>query len=330
MKTHVDIGADILSSIDFPYPVVPIVRAHHEQLERQGLSARPARRRDSDRRAHPVGGRLLRRLDLGSALSPGADRRGRARDHPAGPRHDVRPGSWSTRSPGSTARSRRRRCRSRSSTPCSRRIRGTAAAPAAARGGARAVHGHRATATAAAPAELLAFVSLARLAAGTPTLADIGALAGGHLRHVAPGATVALFGLDSHAQPAHRAVRHRAGGRRGRGPVRPAGRAAHRVGRRQPARDAQRRCAARPAGGHADRRCGRACATAAGRRRRAGRRAHALFARAVQRRPVPHPRDDRAAAGGGGGGGGSRQGDASGRDRANGGGDPGRGAECGW
>jgi diguanylate cyclase (GGDEF)-like protein/putative nucleotidyltransferase with HDIG domain len=31
MKVHTTIGADILSRVDFPYPVVPIVRHHHEQ-----------------------------------------------------------------------------------------------------------------------------------------------------------------------------------------------------------------------------------------------------------------------------------------------------------
>ena len=36
MKSHVDIGADILASIDFPYPVVPIVRAHHEHWNGKG------------------------------------------------------------------------------------------------------------------------------------------------------------------------------------------------------------------------------------------------------------------------------------------------------
>ena len=30
MKLHASIGADILSSIEFPYPVVRIVRHHHE------------------------------------------------------------------------------------------------------------------------------------------------------------------------------------------------------------------------------------------------------------------------------------------------------------
>ena len=52
---------------------------------------------------------------------------------------------------------------------------------------------------AAAPAssELLAFVSLARIAAGTPTLSDVGALAEGHLRLLAPGTTMALFAVDA-------------------------------------------------------------------------------------------------------------------------------------
>jgi putative nucleotidyltransferase with HDIG domain len=36
MKLHVDVGADILSAIDFPYPVVPIVRAHHENWDGSG------------------------------------------------------------------------------------------------------------------------------------------------------------------------------------------------------------------------------------------------------------------------------------------------------
>ncbi|HYO90535.1 MAG TPA: HD domain-containing phosphohydrolase, partial [Pyrinomonadaceae bacterium] len=31
MKVHTTVGAEILSRVDFPYPVVPIVRHHHEQ-----------------------------------------------------------------------------------------------------------------------------------------------------------------------------------------------------------------------------------------------------------------------------------------------------------
>ena len=33
MKQHADLGADLLSSIRFPYPVVPIVRHHHENWD---------------------------------------------------------------------------------------------------------------------------------------------------------------------------------------------------------------------------------------------------------------------------------------------------------
>ena len=40
MKTHAALGADILSSIEFPYPVVPIVRYHHRELGWFGLPCR--------------------------------------------------------------------------------------------------------------------------------------------------------------------------------------------------------------------------------------------------------------------------------------------------
>jgi len=36
MKLHVDVGADILSLVEFPYPVVPIVRCHHENWDGSG------------------------------------------------------------------------------------------------------------------------------------------------------------------------------------------------------------------------------------------------------------------------------------------------------
>src|SRR4029453_11033547 len=44
--------------------------------------------------------------------------------------------------------------------------------------------------------ELLAIVSLARVASRTPTVADIGALAWGHIRQIVPGSSVALFTMD--------------------------------------------------------------------------------------------------------------------------------------
>lgn len=36
MKIHTTVGAQVLSRVDFPYPVVPIVRHHHEQWNGQG------------------------------------------------------------------------------------------------------------------------------------------------------------------------------------------------------------------------------------------------------------------------------------------------------
>ena len=71
MKRHADIGADILSSIDFPYPVVPIVRHHHEHWDGggypSGLSGEQI----------PLGARILSVVDCFDALR--SDRPYRAR-----------------------------------------------------------------------------------------------------------------------------------------------------------------------------------------------------------------------------------------------------------
>jgi putative nucleotidyltransferase with HDIG domain len=71
MKGHAEIGAQILSSIDFPYPVVPIVRHHHERWDGagypQGLSGENI----------PLGARILSVVDCFDALR--SDRPYRAR-----------------------------------------------------------------------------------------------------------------------------------------------------------------------------------------------------------------------------------------------------------
>ena len=63
MKLHVDVGADILSSIDFPYPVVPIVRAPPRELGRHGY---PRRLQGDD---IPIGARILSVVDCFDALT---------------------------------------------------------------------------------------------------------------------------------------------------------------------------------------------------------------------------------------------------------------------
>ena len=63
MKLHSTIGADILSSIDFPYPVVPIVRHHHEHWNGGGY---PAGLKGEE---IPLGARILSVVDCFDALT---------------------------------------------------------------------------------------------------------------------------------------------------------------------------------------------------------------------------------------------------------------------
>ena len=63
MKLHASVGADILSAIDFPYPVVPIVRHHHENWDGTGY---PTGLRGTD---IPIGARVLSVVDCFDALT---------------------------------------------------------------------------------------------------------------------------------------------------------------------------------------------------------------------------------------------------------------------
>jgi len=63
MKGHASVGAEILSSIKFPYPVVPIVRHHHENWDGTGY---PDGLRGTD---IPLGARILAVVDCFDALT---------------------------------------------------------------------------------------------------------------------------------------------------------------------------------------------------------------------------------------------------------------------
>src|SRR4051794_350712 len=63
MKLHASVGADILSAIAFPYPVVPIVRHHHENWNGNGY---PDGLKGSD---IPIGARILSVVDCFDALT---------------------------------------------------------------------------------------------------------------------------------------------------------------------------------------------------------------------------------------------------------------------
>jgi putative nucleotidyltransferase with HDIG domain len=77
MKLHASVGADILSAIDFPYPVVPIVRHHHESWDGTGY---PDRLVGSQ---IPIGARILSVVDCYDALTSDRPYRPRLSDSEA-------------------------------------------------------------------------------------------------------------------------------------------------------------------------------------------------------------------------------------------------------
>ena len=77
MKLHATIGADILTAIEFPYPVVPIVRHHHENWDGTGY---PAGLKGTD---IPIGARILSVVDCFDALTSDRPYRPRLSDEEA-------------------------------------------------------------------------------------------------------------------------------------------------------------------------------------------------------------------------------------------------------
>lgn len=63
MKLHPEIGADILERVQFPYPVAPIVRAHHEKWDGSGYPHRLSGV------GIPIGARILGVVDCFDALA---------------------------------------------------------------------------------------------------------------------------------------------------------------------------------------------------------------------------------------------------------------------
>ena len=77
MRKHVTMGARILAAVDFPYPVVPIVRHHHEQWDGRGYP-------DGLVGAEiPIGARILSVVDCFDALTSDRPYRTRLSDEQA-------------------------------------------------------------------------------------------------------------------------------------------------------------------------------------------------------------------------------------------------------
>src|SRR5258708_34750744 len=71
VKIHPLVGAEILERVNFPYPVVPIVRAHHEKWDGTGY---PVGLKGEE---IPIGARILSAVDFLDALaSDRHDRKG--------------------------------------------------------------------------------------------------------------------------------------------------------------------------------------------------------------------------------------------------------------
>src|SRR2546430_1670893 len=73
MKIHPVVGAEILERVEFPYPVVPIVRSHHEKWDGSGY---PDGLRGEE---IPIGARILSAVDTPDALASDRPRSGERR-----------------------------------------------------------------------------------------------------------------------------------------------------------------------------------------------------------------------------------------------------------
>jgi putative nucleotidyltransferase with HDIG domain len=188
MKLHAPIGAAILSSIDFPYPVVPIVRHHHENWDGTGY---PDGLRGAD---IPMGARILSVVDCFDALTSDRPYRPRMSDEQALAILLERRGTMYDPAIVDVFVSVHARI-----MPAE-----TALHPAAqVVGGARAQrreerHDHATAGAVEPPAadEVLGVSSLARAMAGHATVADVGALFWMMLKPVVPCTSVGLFVPD--------------------------------------------------------------------------------------------------------------------------------------
>jgi putative nucleotidyltransferase with HDIG domain len=191
MKTHVNVGAQILSAIDFPFPVVPIVLAHHENWDGSGY---PNGLKGDQ---IPIGARILSVVDCFDALTSDRPyRRALSEDEALAIILERRGTMYDPAVVDTFIRvyctieipkaqpqlqALMRNVRHGASSPAIEPLSAKPAVPAS--------HPN-------SSADLLGVVSLARLASGSPTVRDVGIVAWSQMRQLVPGATLALFVLD--------------------------------------------------------------------------------------------------------------------------------------
>ncbi len=192
MKLHVDAGVHILSSVDFPYPVVPIVRGHHENWDGSGYPD------GLKGEAIPLGARILSVVDCYDALT--SDRPYRPamdRDEALALVQGRRGSMYDPSVVDAFVRIRRDRVCQEIPLPeaqqALRRIRHIDPVPAVA---AATSEDREATTSGGQPDNLLGFVSLAHLAHRRGITIDVARVAWGLTRVMLPASSAAFFELD--------------------------------------------------------------------------------------------------------------------------------------
>ena len=191
MKLHVDVGADILSLVKFPYPVVPIVRCHHENWDGSGYP------RGVRGEAIPIGARILSVVDCYDALTSDRPYRRAMTDEAAlGILRDRRGTMYDPRVVDTFV-------------SVYKQIETTGVDSPAQRDVLRRISESRSDVTApvdpperTVPApplsnDGLAFVNLARIAGGEGSVADVVALSSSLIAELVPAASGAFYLLDS-------------------------------------------------------------------------------------------------------------------------------------
>jgi putative nucleotidyltransferase with HDIG domain len=195
MKRHAPIGAQILASIEFPYPVAPVVRHHHENWDGTGY---PDGLKGEE---IPLGARILSVVDCFDALTSDRPYRGRMSEQEALRIILERRGTqYDPAVVDAFARCYQRIMPPRDAAPRRDPLPATPT-PALDEGPAIGSDG--------VTDALLALASLSRALAGDAQLCDVGALLWMLLRQIVPSDGMALF-LPDEAQD-HVVIRYAAG-----------------------------------------------------------------------------------------------------------------------
>ncbi len=190
MKRHVDVGADILSLVEFPFPVVPIVRCHHENWDGTGYP------RGVSGTEIPIGARILSVADCFDALTSDRPYRSALTNEQAFEILRGRSGTmYEPRVVDTFIRVHPQIVEAMTAFPAHDALRQISRSTA----GVTAPQQPAITITAGVSDDVLAFVSLARLASGNAAVGDVLALASSLMTEIAPGATIGWYLVDEHS-----------------------------------------------------------------------------------------------------------------------------------